>query len=189
MPDLVPSNQIPQWPFMPGIEGQVPMPKPDPRSDMAKTLMSKAPIPMPRPDPRDWTKRVVPGLSEEGSLGAIHPDALMQSRGGGATVMPPNIDHNSVDPDAIMHNNSITKQRPLGMPPAMWQQDAGNGLFGVPVQHLQQMAGDVLPGPWQGVNALPGALGQAQNSVAAQKGGVGYPNTNVDLKLLDKLKL
>lgn len=138
-------DNIPQWPFIPAIDGPVPLPKRDPRSAMVKALMYKAPIPMPRPDPRDWAQRSIQAQPEEDSLGAIHPDALMQSRGGGATAMPPDggIDGNTYTQpgiDSIIQNNLQFKQRPIGAPPPVQQQDVNNGLFGVPPQQLQQMA-------------------------------------------------
>ncbi len=150
----------PQWPFIPAIEGHVPLPKPDPRSANAKSLAfaqalmgNHTPaVPMPRPDPRDWaTRAVMPQVGDENtSLGAIHPDALMQSRSGGAFTPPPTIDDNTYNQraiDIINHNAAHGKQAPIGIPQQGWQQDVSNGLFGVPAHHLQQMAGDVVPFP------------------------------------------
>lgn len=144
-------DNIPQWPFIPAIQGQVPTPRPDPRQDkslaFAKALMAtKAappPVPMPKPDPRDWTSRaVMPQMqNEDNSQGAIHPDALMQSRGGGAFSPPPNIDNNTYtqpDINKIIRNNVAGSQRPFGEPDPGFQR--GAGLFGVPQQNLQQMA-------------------------------------------------
>lgn len=141
-------DQVPQWPFMPAIQGQVPTPRPDPRQDkslaFARALMAtKAPIPMPRPDPRDWAHRAVPngeGTGEENTMGAIHPDSFMKSQGipAGSGVDPNTYTQPGID--SIILNNIQGKQRPLGMPPPTWQQNAGNGLFGIPTQHLQQMA-------------------------------------------------
>ncbi len=142
----------------------------------------QAGIPLPRPDPRDWTQRAVPqGTSEEGLGGAIHPDDLMRSMG----VAPPAgrpIDQFNYEE----HPQGVSpSQFPMGIPQPM--ESRGAGLFGVPAQHLQQMAGDVMPGPWQGANALPGAAGQTLNNAAAKVGGVGYSPKNIDFNLLDKL--
>ncbi len=143
----------PQWPFIPAIEGHVPLPKPDPRSANAKSLAfaqalmgNHTPaVPMPRPDPRDWaTRAVMPQVGDENtSLGAIHPDALMQSRSGGAFTPPPTIDDNTYNQraiDIINHNAAHGKQAPIGIPQQGWQQDVSNGLFGITPQSLQQMA-------------------------------------------------
>lgn len=151
----------PQWPFIPAIEGQVPLPKPDPRSAMVKALMSNAPIPMPKPDPRSWTDRVIAPLmkDEANSAGAIDPDALMQSRG----IQPP-IGH-SIDKfqyEGYPVGMSPT-QYPLGMQPPIkhQQRDVGlqpgqgvGSLFSVPNQHLQQMAA-TQPKPDQNLPKLP----------------------------------
>ncbi len=134
---------------------QIPLPRSDPRTMQslidALLAQSKPPagIPLPRPDPRDWMERaVVPqAASEDYSKGAIHPDAMMKNMG-----IPPGsgVDNNEyADPaiSSIFQNSIQGKQRPMSAPPPIYQQDAGNGLFGVPQQHLQQMAGDVIPMP------------------------------------------
>jgi hypothetical protein len=130
-------DQTPQWPYMPAIQGQVPLPHADPRSKMMQALMSKPPTPMPRSDPRDWTTRAiapkVQTQEEYNTPGAIDPDALMRSRGGGAFTPPANIDPNTyMQPgvDAILHNNAYGSQRPMGFPSPMQQQDVINLLRG-----------------------------------------------------------
>lgn len=140
------ADNIPQWPFIPAIEGKVPLPRPDPRSAQdkslafAKALMATkaAPpaVPMPKPDPRDWANRSIIAGDESGTAGAIHPDALMNARG----IQPPS--GHSVDKmqwEGYPGRGGMPpNQIPLGMPqPAMEQ---GAGLFGVPPQQLQQMA-------------------------------------------------
>ncbi len=102
----------------------------------------QAGIPLPRPDPRDWAQRAVPqGSSEEGLGGAIYPDDLMRSMG----VAPPAgrpVDQFNYEG----HPQGVSpSQFPMGIPQPM--ESRGAGLFGVPAQHLQQMAGDVVPMP------------------------------------------
>lgn len=183
-------DQIPQWPFMPAIQGQVPLPKPDPRSVMAKALMSKAPMPLPRPDPRDWATRAIePRVQDESnSMGPIDPDTLMKLRGYNFKGQTPD---SGFEYPGRPGGVSPT-QYPLGVPIPQYkmEQDAGNGLFGMPPEHLQQMAmGDVVPLPYP---AAPGALTdlvkkQGANEAAARQGGVGFSGKNVDFGLLDKL--
>lgn len=192
-------DQTPQWPFMPAIQGQVPIPRPDPRSAQDKSLaFAKAlmgahaappPMPLPRPDPRDWASRaVMPQVGDEStSMGAIHPDTYLKLHGVPAgsgvdanTYTQPGI-------DTIMQNNTAGSQRPFGEPDPGIQR--GAGLFGVPAQHLQQMAGDVIPLP---LPQTPGALTdlinkQGANEAASRKGGYGWSNKNIDFKLLDSL--
>ncbi len=140
------ADNIPQWPFIPAIQGQVPLPRPDPRSplDIARVLMAKQPapsqpaVPMPKPDPRNWAQRVIHAGSEDNSMGAIHPDAYMKLHGvptGSGT------DSNTYGPagiNSIIRNNTAGPQRPFGEPDPGLQR--GAGLFGVPPQQLQQMA-------------------------------------------------
>lgn len=185
-------DNIPQWPFMPAIQGQVPLPRPDPRQDksiaFARALMAGKPsVPLPTPDPRDWATRSIHAGDESGTSGAIHPDALMNARG----IQPPS--GHSVDTnqwDGYPGNNGMpANQFPMGMSPPPMQQDVSNGLFGVPPQHLQQMAGDVIPLP---LPQTPGALTdlinkQGANEAASRKGGYGWSNKNIDFKLLDSL--
>lgn len=182
------ADNIPQWPFMPGIQGQVPLPRPDPRSAhdkslaFAQALMGKQTpaqptVPMPRPDPRNWAERALPQVNnaEYNLSGAIHPDSLLQARGYQPTR--PSIDKNTFGQGSIediTRNSLQLRQRPLGNPPPVYQQDVGNGLFGVPHQHLQQMAGDVVPFPGTGA----GATGDAANKKAL--GNIGQGTAPID---------
>lgn len=150
-------DQTPQWPFMPAIQGQVPMPRPDPRSAQdkslafAKALMgahaAQPSIPLPRPDPRNWSDRaVMPQIQDESaSMGAIHPDTYLKLHGvpAGSGVDANTYTQSGID--TIMQNNTAGSQRPFGEPDPGIQR--GAGLFGVPAQHLQQMAGDVVQFP------------------------------------------
>lgn len=148
------ADNIPQWPFIPAIEGQVPMPRTDPRSaqakslEIAKALMAKpatsaAPtVPTPRPDPRSWTDRAVsPHLqTEDYSQGAIHPDALMKTQG---------YDFKGQTPDSGFQYPELPMgmdphQMPLGMPQPRMEQDAGQFL-NYPPDKLQQMAATAKP--------------------------------------------
>lgn len=146
----MPDSITPQWPFIPAIQGPVPTPRPDPRSAkalaFAKALMgTHAAPPMPTPDPRSWTDRVVsPQMQDESSsMGAIHPDAYLKLHGVPAGSGTDNNTYSQPEIDKIIHNNAAGPMRPMGEPDPGFQR--GAGLFGVPAQHLQQMAASKPP--------------------------------------------